>query len=663
MTGRAGSFLTSSPPADETPSVADLRGIWGLIGAYWISERWVEAWSLTVAVFCLTTLLSKASVWAATASADFLADIAGYHSPPAGADPSALLIASAFAFFAIHTGRAGGVAVRHLVSTTLHRRARSWLAGRFDAAILADERIAYDLMSDRMEGPSGSARLPDAVDQRVDICTDSLYGGVIGLAMGLWGAVASIYFVSQALIERSASVPFLESAGAAFSAFVGRWAGPDVGALADFSPGEYGTAVLVVLLVAAFVPLATWLAWCLGKVIERLTIERQRSDGAWRGELNGMLTRVAKLAASRGERAQRRVNTRLYDDVDRAWARQNVWSSTMMMFTNTYNFLSRRLLAYLPALPAFVAGDLSFRTYAATSELTAELISDVSWLINVMPAVATLRANAARLTELADAVERVRARDRFYAETGISRFRRARDQEAGLALRDVALHHRGHTAKPFLRVPGLTLAPGERAYLRGLNGCGKSALLKAVAGLWPYGGGAVATGDDARMFFASQEPDLPDRLTLKALIAYPEHEESLDDLEAAEALSHVGLGQFIAALPAELHEGRNWRDVLSGGQKQRLVLARIIVHQPDILLLDEATSALDTEAAADFHATLAERLPDATVLGVLHGETPPENPDGAPYYGSVLDIAHGVGRLRPDGGAPMAASMRVVAAE
>ena len=137
-----------------------------------------------------------------------------------------------------------------------------------------------------------------------------------------------------------------------------------------------------------------------------------------------MLNRVGLVAASRGQFAQRATNARLYDGIDRAWRRQNVWVATMMMFTEVSNFLSQRLLAYLPALPAFMAGDMSFRAYVASSELTTELIVGASWFTNVMTEIAVLRANAGRLTALAAAIERVRDRDRFYAETGRSDFRR-----------------------------------------------------------------------------------------------------------------------------------------------------------------------------------------------------------------------------------------------
>ena len=184
---------------------------WGLVTAYWVSDRWREAWALSVVVLAITALISKAAVWTATASADFIASLAEFHRPDT-ADPARVILLSAHGLF------------RHLllplrrprlpapVSTTLHRRARRWLIARFDAEILSDQRIALDLMSDR--GSDGKdARLPDSIDQRLDTCTDHLYGGLIGLVMGFFGAVASIWFVSVALISRSQPVELARPGG------------------------------------------------------------------------------------------------------------------------------------------------------------------------------------------------------------------------------------------------------------------------------------------------------------------------------------------------------------------------------------------------------------------------------------------------------------------
>ncbi|MDN3713968.1 hypothetical protein QWZ10_23285 [Paracoccus cavernae] len=71
-----------------------LTGFWGLLSAYWRSERWREAWTLTAIVFVLTTVLSKASVWVALASADFMAALVNIQ--PASGD-SALSASSSLA--------------------------------------------------------------------------------------------------------------------------------------------------------------------------------------------------------------------------------------------------------------------------------------------------------------------------------------------------------------------------------------------------------------------------------------------------------------------------------------------------------------------------------------------------------------------------------------
>jgi ABC-type uncharacterized transport system fused permease/ATPase subunit len=147
-------------------------------------------------------------------------------------------------------------------------------------------------------------------------------------------------------------------------------------------------------------------------------------------------------------------------------------------------------------------------------------------------------------------------------------------------------------------------------------------------------------------------------MTLKELVTYPEPAAAFVDIAVADVLSRVGLGEYIREIDAELHDGGNWRNVLSGGQKQRLVLARILLQEPDVLLLDEATSALDTNAAVDFHLALRERLPGAAVLAVLHADEVPSDPDGEPFYNMVLDVRDGVGHTRTVSSVP-----RVLAAE
>jgi ABC-type uncharacterized transport system fused permease/ATPase subunit len=595
------------------------------------------------------------------ASADFLSTLVNVHASTAGEAPLVAVLTAAGAYGAIALSRIGGIGVRHFCSTTLHRKARGWTQERFQAAMLARGHVTLNLTSDRAgdgDPDSTIARLPDNIDQRVDVCTNGVFGATIGLVMGLWGSVASIYFVSEALIERSAPVPQLD-----------RWAGDLKGWLTeslgpafavDLAPGGYGSAVLAALLVITYVPLMTFAAYRLGRVLERQTIARQRADGTWRGEMTQMLARAPRLAISRGERVQSRLNARLYDGIDTTWHRLNRTESAFMTFTQGVNFLTHRLLGYLPALPAYLSGTMTFKTYAAGSELVAELVNDCSWFVQVMPALATLKANTGRLTELAEAIERAGDSRAFYRETGRHDFSYVAQEPAlGLTIRDLALCHRGHDAEPFLTARALTVRPGRWAYVRGQNGCGKSCLLKAIMGLWPYGEGEFALPRGVDAFFAGQDPDLPDRLSLKELVAYPRMAEEFDDLAVAAALGEAGLARFVPLLGETLMGGKSWANVLSGGQKQRLVLARILLQRPGLLLLDEATSAMDPDATLEFHRLLREHLPGAVVVSVMHEHEPPISPEGVPFYADLLIVEDGVARIEPAPDVPL----RRIAAE
>ncbi|MEL6265558.1 MAG: ATP-binding cassette domain-containing protein [Pseudomonadota bacterium] len=631
-----------------------MRTARGLITAYWCSERWVEAWSLSIGVILLTTLLSKASVWVAMASAEFLDALvsvpAAVKTGVSGGAPGALsaIAAAAAVYAALALGRIGGVALRHFASSTLHRKARAWVQGRFQAALLADRHIVANLVSDRAgdDDPDRPSRLPDNIDQRVDECSEAVFGTVIGLVMGLWGAIASIYFVSIALMEHSAPVALLDEIGREAGAAIGPALG--LGPL-DLAPGPYGTALLAGLLVALYVPLITLGAWCLGRVLEARVLARQRAGGTWRGELGRMLSRAPVMAISRGERAQSRVNQTLYRGVDTSWHRLNGIQSGFMAFQMGTMFITNRLIGYLPALPAYLAGSMSFKDYAAGSELVSELVNDCSWFVNVMPALATLRANAGRLTELATAIDRAGDSAAFYAETGVSAFERGVQPAAlGLSVSGLALHHRGEDA-PFLTVPDLAVAPGRRVLVRAANGAGKSSLLKAIAGLWPYGRGRVTLPAGVEVMAISQDPDLPERLSLRELVTYPAEPGALpglDDRALAAILAVAGLDMLADRLDETLPGGRPWSQVLSGGQRQRLVLARILVARPGVLLLDEATAAMDAAGARDFHDLIRDRLPGSIVISIEH-EPEGGGPDGYGFFTDVLTIAEGRASLAP----------------
>jgi len=146
----------------------------------------------------------------------------------------------------------------------------------------------------------------------------------------------------------------------------------------------------------------------------------------------------------------------------------------------------------------------------------------------------------------------------------------------------------------------LTVADNEIVCLLGASGCGKTTLLKAIAGLLPLAGGAIRLGEtllegpgenvppEARnigMIF--QDYALFPHLTVADNIGFglTRLERSVRQQQVEEALTLVNLQGL----------GERYPHQLSGGQQQRVAIARALVCKPRLMLLDEPFSNIDTQ--------------------------------------------------------------------
>lgn len=617
MLGKTGRQRNNKKNTSQLTPVSSMRGFWGLMRAYWLSDRWKEAWGMTVAIAVLTAISSKMGVWWAEYSAELVNSIAYFHSPHNAAPLQYLLSAAGMLVLVTFAKDVGVVGIRHLFSSTLHRKWRGWLNQQFNEALLDDNHTHFHLQHEGKE--AGLSRpAPDNIDQRMQDSIKQMTGGAIGLAMGILGVVTSLYFVGKKLIETSTVVGGFEFLGI------------------------YGSAILAFAAIIVYVPLNTFIALKLGRILERLTIAIQQAEGTYRGELNTFLRRSFQVAASGGETVQRQMHARLYNDIDKTWSKLNIFHSSYDSFERIYNFLGARIVAYTPLLLPYMQGSIGLKSYITGAELINSLIGQFSWFIRVMPEIANLRANVRRVTDLAEAIETVQQPTEFYRSTGRSDFRFNRQEDVfALTVRKLELLHEGESATPFVTAEELRFLPGEWTFVQGESGCGKTSFMKAVNGLWPHGTGEITVKEGLRAFYAAQDVKLP-KLTLKELVCLPETEEFHSDARAAAALHKAGLGEFIEFLASYSREGKSWDDTLSGGQKQKLVLARILLHRPGLLFLDEATGALDPSAKIAYHQAIKDGCPGVTVVSVMHEAHPPRSGSGQPFYDSVVRFIDGI---------------------
>lgn len=152
------------------------------------------------------------------------------------------------------------------------------------------------------------------------------------------------------------------------------------------------------------------------------------------------------------------------------------------------------------------------------------------------------------------------------------------------------------------------LEEGEKAGIIGINGTGKSTLLRIIAGLEEPDEGRVITANHCMVRFLPQNPQFEENDTvLGAVLKGNAGEHNAEELavEAKRMLTRLGVNDF------EQPCGQ-----LSGGQKKRLALVGVLLSPAEILVLDEPTNHLDSEMAAWLEKTLRNRK--GAVVMVTH---------------------------------------------
>ncbi|MEZ9013598.1 ABC transporter ATP-binding protein [Vibrio splendidus] len=167
----------------------------------------------------------------------------------------------------------------------------------------------------------------------------------------------------------------------------------------------------------------------------------------------------------------------------------------------------------------------------------------------------------------------------------------------------------------------LSLNAGKWTVLLGRSGCGKTTVLRYLAGLlddkveWQ---GILATSDELPLtdriaYMAQQDLLLPwlsviDNVCLSHRFQNPVSDKALQTNQALELLAAVGLADQASTMP----------DQLSGGMRQRVALARTLMQDKPVVLMDEPFSALDAVTRHKLQSLACELLRDKTVVLITH---------------------------------------------
>jgi vitamin B12/bleomycin/antimicrobial peptide transport system ATP-binding/permease protein len=456
---------------------------------------------------------------------------------------------------------------------TLQMRWREWLTRRMAGWWIADQRY-YRLGFVAPDQSAPEYRISD--DARLSV------EPLVEFALGLLGAFAMAITFAAIL-----------------------WS---VAGSAIVSIGGHTIEIPAFMAVAAvlYAAVASGLAYIAGRpLVSRVSIKNE-AEAQFRSEMTRLRENAESIALIRGDKDELSSVLSSYGVVVGAWVRVIRQQGVIALVLNTNGALFP-ILPLLLVTPKYLNGDLTLgavmQLVAAFSAVQGALI----WFVDNFVRLAEWYASASRVIELTTAMDEIDVGTTMDDETVI---------QLGTS-DDNAIHIEGlsvadRAGRVVINDASVRIGMGEKVMLAGESGSGKSILIRALAGLWPWGSGSIRVPKGVKIAFVPQQPYIP-LGTLRQALIYPDQNGATDE-QIVAAMRRCGLGYLVKQLDLEAR----WDQTLSGGERQRLAFARLLIQKPQIISMDEATSALDEESQFSLLTLLHNELAPATVISVAH---------------------------------------------
>jgi putative ATP-binding cassette transporter len=382
-----------------------------------------------------------------------------------------------------------------------------------------------------------------------------------------------------------------------------------IGGALEFAVGGVDVRIPGFLVIAAvlYAALASGAMTVVGARFVSVSEAKNQTEADYRYQLTRVRENGESIALLGGEEEERAGIDRSLHTVLLRWrdlCRQHMKTTIVLQGSS----LIAPVVPLILCAPKFLDGTMSLGVVMQAASAFTIVQAAFSWLVDNYPRLADWNASARRIASLMvslDALEKAETGD------GFNRITRGETADAAMKLINFSVSLDDGTA--VVGDTEIVINKGERVLVAGESGTGKSTLVRAISGLWPWGGGEIQIQHDSRLFLLPQRPYIPTG-TLRRAVAYPGAAEDWEPEQIKDILDKVGL----AHLKDKLEEDAPWDQTLSGGEKQRLTIARVLLHRPDIIVLDEATSALDPKSQDELMKLLSETMEGLTIISVGH---------------------------------------------
>ena len=348
-------------------------------------------------------------------------------------------------------------------------------------------------------------------------------------------------------------------------------------------------------------------AYFTGRPLVGHVSNKNQMEAEFRAEMTRLRENGESIALIRGDEGELRGTLENYGRVVKAWMKVIRQQGIIASATNL-NVALFPVTPLLLAAPKYLSGEMTLGSVMQTAAAFSAVLSSLNWFADNFVRLAEWFASVKRVDELVDTLEGL---DAGTLAGSSEKIEIGRGEDEAIHIRDVQVAHKD--GRVVVDSSSADIFPGDKVLIAGESGTGKSTLIRALAGLWPWGAGVIElpkTADDA---FVPQKPYIP-RGTMRAIVSYPMPEETFTDAEVTLALQRCGVGY----LAKRLGEEAAWSETLSGGERQAIAFARLLLQKPGVIIMDEATSALDEDRQATLMEMFQTDLKDSTLISVGH---------------------------------------------
>jgi putative ATP-binding cassette transporter len=342
----------------------------------------------------------------------------------------------------------------------------------------------------------------------------------------------------------------------------------------------------------------------VGRKLAPAAAAKNEAEARFRFEMIRLRENSEGVIMARGEGEARRRLDNSYSTLLRAWLEVVRQHGRLTWVTNS-NSAMIPVVPLVLCAPKYLAGQLTLGEVMQLASAFIQVQIAIAWLVDNYRAIAEWFASARRIVELEDSFEQIDPA----ATAAVPNVTLANDGDDRLRLDHVRLIDEfGQTV---VENADVAILQGERVSLGGDPGTGKSVLVRAMAGLWPWGEGRIALPPNKSVSFLPATPFLPAG-SLREALTYPTPPDAFRDEDLRAALEASGAD----ALANRLDDVSRWDQTLSGTERQRLAFARILLQKPDIVILEDALSPFDEMAQSKILDALLAGCPQSTIVAV-----------------------------------------------